>query len=71
MKGNPSGPKNTLLRQIVELLQSKSIDFDIFNALEDEKYRQELKKHSDWSVYLQVCVECELIEGLNIVREIS
>merc|ERR1719203_676374 len=71
MKGNPSGPKCGFSRQIVELLQSKSIDFDTFDILEDEEVRQGLKKYSDWPTYPQVYIDGELIGGLDIVREMS
>ena len=51
--------------------QSKSIDFDTFDALEDEEVRQGLKKHSDWPARPQVFVDGELIEGLDITKEMS
>merc|ERR1712151_775101 len=68
MKGNPSGPRCGFSRQIVELLQSKSIDFDIF---EDEEVRQGLKKYSDWPTYPQLYINGELVGGLDIVREMA
>ena len=71
MKGNPSGPKFRFSRQIIELLQSKWIDFGTFNTLEDEEVRQWLKQHSDWPARPQVLAYGGLIEGLEIVREMS
>ena len=44
--------------------QSKSIDFDTFDALEDEEMRQGLKKDSDWPLHPQSLAISESIEGL-------
>ena len=51
-------------------LKYKSIDFDTFDTLEYEEVRQGLKNHSDWHARPQVFVYGELIEGLDIVREL-
>lgn len=57
MKGSPQEPKCGFSRQIVEILNSKNIDYATFDILEDNEVRQG-KVNSILSIYrdLQIII---------------
>lgn len=71
MKGDPTEPKCGFSRQIIELLNSNSVQFGHFDILSDNEVRQGLKKYSDWPTYPQLYSNGELIGGLDIVKELA
>uniref|UniRef100_A0A8D2KZH7 Glutaredoxin 3 n=1 Tax=Varanus komodoensis TaxID=61221 RepID=A0A8D2KZH7_VARKO len=68
MKGNKQMAKCGFSKQILEILNNTSIDYETFDILEDEEVRQGLKKYSNWPTYPQLYVKGELIGGLDIVK---
>lgn len=71
MKGVPSAPRCGFSRQIVDMLEEHSVEYDAFNILEDEEVRQGLKKYSDWPTYPQLYVDGDLVGGLDICKEMQ
>ncbi|XP_044301563.1 glutaredoxin-3 isoform X2 [Varanus komodoensis] len=71
MKGNKQMAKCGFSKQILEILNNTSIDYETFDILEDEEVRQGLKKYSNWPTYPQLYVKGELIGGLDIVKELK
>ncbi|XP_071827907.1 glutaredoxin-3-like [Apostichopus japonicus] len=71
MKGSPQEPKCGFSKQIVEILNSKNIDYATFDILEDNEVRQGLKKYSDWPTFPQLYHDGELLGGLDIVKEMN
>lgn len=70
MKGVPGEPKCGFSRQLVQILNDRSVKFSSFNILSDEDVRQGLKKFSNWPTYPQLYVNGELLGGLDIVKEL-
>eukprot|EP00126_Sphaerothecum_destruens_P011551 Sdes_comp20926_c0_seq1m18352 len=70
MKGSPDFPKCGFSRQLIEILNQKSIDYATFDILEDEEIRQGLKVYSDWPTYPQIYLRGELIGGLDILKDL-
>lgn len=71
MKGNKEGAKCGFSRQILEILNETSVDYETFDILQDEEVRQGLKTYSNWPTYPQLYVKGELIGGLDIVKELK
>nr|XP_012998748.1 glutaredoxin-3 [Cavia porcellus] len=71
MKGNKQEAKCGFSKQILEILNSTSVEFETFDILEDEEVRQGLKVYSNWPTYPQLYVKGELIGGLDIVKELK
>ena len=46
------------------------LPYETFDILTDEDVRQGLKTYSDWPTYPQVDVKCELVGGLDIIKEL-
>uniref|UniRef100_A0A8C2UTW3 Glutaredoxin 3 n=1 Tax=Chinchilla lanigera TaxID=34839 RepID=A0A8C2UTW3_CHILA len=68
MKGNKQEAKCGFSKQILEILNSTSVEFETFDILEDEEVRQGLKVYSNWPTYPQLYVKGELVGGLDIVK---
>lgn len=71
MKGNKEAAKCGFSRQILEIMNGTSVDYDTFDILQDEEVRQGLKTFSNWPTYPQLYVKGELIGGLDIVKELQ
>ncbi|XP_078499619.1 glutaredoxin-3 isoform X2 [Lissotriton helveticus] len=71
MKGSPQEPRCGFSRQIVDILNKRSIQYSTFDIFSDEEIRQGLKTYSNWPTYPQFYVKGELVGGLDIVKELE
>lgn len=71
MKGDRDQPRCGFSRQVIDLLNSKALEYDTFDILQDEEVRQGLKEFSQWMTYPQLYVGGELIGGLDILKEMD
>lgn len=69
MKGDRNTPRCGFSRQIIEIINGLSINYETFDILTDEEVRQGLKTFSDWPTYPQLYVKGELLGGLDIIKE--
>jgi Grx4 family monothiol glutaredoxin len=61
MKGDRNQPKCGFSKQILEILNGFSYDYETFDILSDEEVRQGLKEFSNWPTYPQLYVDGKLI----------
>ncbi|KAM9807103.1 glutaredoxin 3 [Syngnathus typhle] len=71
MKGTAQEPRCGFSRQMVALLNERSIKFSTFDILSDEEVRQGLKTYSNWPTYPQLYVKGDLVGGLDIAKELA
>ena len=71
IKGSPAAPRCGFTRQLIEILDSKKIEYGSFDILSDEEVRQGLKTYSNWPTYPQLYVNGSLVGGLDIVKELN
>ncbi|XP_045400065.1 glutaredoxin-3-like [Lemur catta] len=70
-KGNKQEAKCGFSKQILEILSSSGVEYEIFDILEAEEVQQGLKAYSNWPTYPQLYVKGELAGGLDIVKEVN
>lgn len=71
MKGDRVEPKCGFSRQAIQILNTKGIDYETFNILEDDEVRQGLKEYSQYMTYPQLYSNGELVGGLDIMKEMD
>lgn len=68
LKGTPDDPKCKFSRKVVDALHACEISFGAYDVLCDERVRQGLKVHANWSTYPQLYVHGELLGGADAVE---
>uniref|UniRef100_A0A2K6GJ34 Glutaredoxin domain-containing protein n=1 Tax=Propithecus coquereli TaxID=379532 RepID=A0A2K6GJ34_PROCO len=70
-KGNKQEAKCGFSKQILEILSSSDVEYEIFDISEAEEVQQGLKTYSNWPTYPQLYLKVELAGGLDIVKELK
>lgn len=69
MKGNKEMPMCGFSRHVVEILNTLEVDFEVFNVLEDDLIRDNIKEYAQWPTFPQLWFNKELIGGCDIISE--
>lgn len=70
IKGTKQMPVCGFSRKVVQILNNLEVDFEAYNALEDERYRPALKSVSDWPTFPQIFVNGQFMGGCDILVEL-
>jgi len=70
IKGSKDSPKCKFSREIIQLLQEQNVPFDTYDILQDLAIREHLKVRSNWPTYPQLYASCQLIGGVDVVKEL-
>ncbi|XP_067938223.1 glutaredoxin 3-like [Watersipora subatra] len=71
MKGDREQPRCGFSRQAIDILNSKEVEYETFDILEDDEVRQGLKEYSEYKTYPQFYISGELVGGLDIMKEMD
>ena len=69
MKGTASFPQCGFSGFVVQVLQSKGVEFHDENVLEDPEMRQGIKDFTNWPTIPQLYVNGEFVGGADIIKE--
>ena len=70
MKGNKMAPQCGFSSQVVQIVGSFEIPFEVRDVLQDDILREAIKAYSDWPTIPQLYVDGEFIGGCDIVTEL-
>lgn len=70
MKGDKTEPMCGFSAQVVQILNSYSVDYKSENVLEDWDLREGIKEYSNWPTIPQLYVNGQFIGGCDIVMEL-
>ena len=69
MKGNKLMPQCGFSNNVVQILNSLGMSFEIFDVLSDMEIRQGIKDYSNWPTIPQVYLKGEFLGGSDILIE--
>ena len=69
MKGTKDMPGCGFSAHVVQILNKLNVNFLDIDVLNDNQFKESIKKFSDWPTFPQLYVKGEFIGGCDIVKE--
>ena len=69
MKGNKMAPQCGFSGQVIHILNTLNVEYEVRNVLEDDVLREAIKEYSDWPTIPQLYINGEFIGGCDIITE--
>ena len=69
MKGTKDMPGCGFSAHVVQILNKLNVNFLDIDVLNDNQFKESMKKFSDWPTFPQLYVKSEFIGGCDIVKE--
>tara|TARA_B100001013_G_scaffold309683_1_gene214178 strand:+ start:223 stop:561 length:339 start_codon:yes stop_codon:yes gene_type:complete len=69
MKGTKDMPGCGFSAQVVQILNKTNVDYIDIDVLNDENFKEKMKKFTNWPTFPQLYVKGEFIGGCDIVKE--
>ena len=69
MKGTKDMPGCGFSAHVVQILNKLNVNFLDIDVLNDNQFKESMKKFSDWPTFPQLYVKGEFIGGCDIVKE--
>ena len=69
MKGTKDMPGCGFSAQVVQILNILNLDYVDIDVLNDENFKENMKKFTNWPTFPQLYVKGEFIGGCDIIKE--
>jgi len=69
MKGTKDMPGCGFSAQVIQILNKTNVDYVDINVLNDENFKENMKKFTNWPTFPQLYVKGEFVGGCDIVKE--
>ena len=69
MKGTKDMPGCGFSAQVVQILNKTNVDYIDIDVLNDESFKENMKKFTNWPTFPQLYVKGEFVGGCDIVKE--
>ena len=69
MKGTKDMPGCGFSAQVVQILNKTNVDYIDIDVLNDENFKEKMKKFTNWPTFPQLYVKGEFVGGCDIVKE--
>ena len=69
MKGTKDMPGCGFSAQVIQILNKMNVDYIDIDVLNDESFKENMKKFTNWPTFPQLYVKGEFVGGCDIVKE--
>ena len=69
MKGTKDMPGCGFSAQVVQILNKTNVDYIDIDVLNDENFKEKMKKFTNWPTFPQLYVKGKFVGGCDIVKE--
>ena len=69
MKGTKDMPGCGFSAHVVQILNNLNVDYVDIDVLNDDNFKENMKKFTNWPTFPQLYVKGEFIGGIDIVKE--
>ena len=69
MKGTKDMPGCGFSAQVIQILNKMNVDYVDIDVLNDESFKENMKKFTNWPTFPQLYVKGEFVGGCDIVKE--
>ena len=69
MKGTKDMPGCGFSAQVIQILNKTNVDYIDIDVLNDENFKEKMKKFTNWPTFPQLYVKGEFVGGCDIVKE--
>ena len=69
MKGTKDMPGCGFSAQVIQILNKMNVDYVDIDVLNDENFKEKMKKFTNWPTFPQLYVKGEFVGGCDIVKE--
>ena len=69
MKGTKDMPGCGFSAQVIQILNKMNVDYIDIDVLNDENFKEKMKKFTNWPTFPQLYVKGEFVGGCDIVKE--